>query len=543
MANKPLLNKLYYQVFRIYFQNRTQNAPILSFYNSIVPKEACRMKQSPENYTTVSHYIGGTIQRIPKITISYFLDTANQNNLYQTYYKFSNLLSNYNVIITKNVLNLLDNLKEEITILKTIYSILQSKVNTENPDYPIFYYYLFHYCITQCIPENIITSKTESNILDHYQEFYQKIIQPYGISGLIGMKIILNMAENNSHNPYILYEAGEIEFYGKLTLIDSTTPLSPNKYKAFQYYNLAWEYKYPLAAWSIGQMLEKGRDRGYSIPEWENLDDIQLIELAIHYYQMAAELDCASAYNSLGNISNKKNLPSKLKCQLKSPEYYYKKAAKNGNIYGMYNYACLLEKKLIKLKQDISQNLIILSSVKNKITKIGKLMIYYYQESAFLGYPFSYNKLGLYYGGFDEPFIANFAKYNIYFVNKNDPKARSYFLKAATLEYNNICYIGKFNLAYYYYLNQAENFGESKFSILQKAKDTFVYLINNAPDISLVIKSYEALLHTLSKTNNEISDNIVGPYKNIVYRRCLPDHTDMLKKFSNINQTWGLKNE
>lgn len=181
--------------------------------------------------------------------------------------------------------------------------------------------------------------------IKHLYEYINNVVLKTGISGLAGTREIQFYA-SQKNNPFILYEAGELEYYNRE---------APDFDKAFYYYELAWDrFEFPLAAWSIGYMYMKQGivdtiiGNTVHVKEFEMMTEIERYEKAAYYFTKAASKGCGSAFNSLGNMC-KSNLPDIIWDTLKTnyitdknewlalQEYYYTKAADLGNTDGLYN--------------------------------------------------------------------------------------------------------------------------------------------------------------------------------------------------------------
>lgn len=238
-------------------------------------------------------------------------------------------------------------------------------------------------------------SKGQTWTNEHLYKYLNNIILKTGISGLAGTREIQYYASQQD-NPFILYEAGELEYYKRTT---------PDFEKALQYYRLAWDnFHFPLAAWSIGYMyMKQGTvdnliDDTVFVTEFDMLTEVERLENAAYYFSKAAQHGCGAAFNSLGNLC-KNNLQdniwnilkidkiSKKEQWYELQEYYYKEAAKLDNVDGLYNLSRLYINKIKKgLQITRNEKEIIINNLKNAIQHnhvkaLNELGLIYLHES------------------------------------------------------------------------------------------------------------------------------------------------------------------
>lgn len=306
---------------------------------------------------------------------------------------------------------------------KEISTILESFNSSES--LLDFFYITFKYCITNNYL-NIIAQypvKSDSFYLD---EFYKKVIQPYGVSGKLGKKAILQMAEAGISNPYILFEAAELEFLGNA---DNNFNQNNQLDMAYEYYKKASDLGHALSDWSLGWLAQKSCEKSWKIKAYEKMELREKIETAIFYYKRAANKDCIKAYNSLGNLSANENWKQYFKEQLKPPKYYYQLAAEKDNVYGMINYAQLLEKELVeKIKENPGLQ------CDETIEKDATNMFKYFKKAANLHLGEACYRCALYYGHLTDERNFGMEQINFGGISQNLSSCISYLENAIQYE-------------------------------------------------------------------------------------------------------------
>lgn len=172
------------------------------------------------------------------------------------------------------------------------------------------------------------------------------------------------------------------------------------------------------------------------------------MEKALKLYIKASESNCSKAFNSIGNMVAKNKI-SLSKFKVLDAKNYYKSAAKLGNVFGMSNYACVLEKELKQEKKLRDEG-------KSKhedawIIKTGKDMIKNFEASADLGYDYACLKAAQYYGNFEKSEIVNFNAYGISFIEFNIDKAIQFLQRCIRSPQNDVAALSGVHLAEFSY--------------------------------------------------------------------------------------------
>ena len=311
---------------------------------------------------------------------------------------------------------------------------LEKQVDESDID---IYYSIFRYCFTL---EYITQDKPKDLNQIALREFNEKILMEYGVSGKSGNEIILQLANMGTSNPYILFEAAEIEY---MKGYNGTGNAQENLEKAYEYYKKASSLGHALADWSLGYLANMCRKKTWHINAYANMSENEKIKTAIQYYQKAAQKGLSRAFNSLGSIVSDKSVPEELLKNLKSAEEYYQKSAQKGNYLGMYHYARTLEKKLKVLVDKQNEN----KNECNDMLKTGKEMLDYFIDSAKLGYSKAYYRCALYYGHLSDDKTA--MNKNFHIVKQNKNTAIKYLQKAINSDecfYNAFIYLSEYIL-------------------------------------------------------------------------------------------------
>lgn len=288
-------------------------------------------------------------------------------------------------------------------------------------------------CVNQKNPLNefIKQKKISSN---HLKEYLKEVVWKDGISGKAGIRNILYLAEHSlaegkdKKNPFILYEAGEIEYYGR------GRSHIPDYEKAYQYYQeAATEFQHPLALWSMGYMIMNLAEKGEALSVHNQLSREKRYERALVLFNACLMQDakCGAAYNSLGKACKNNNIPEPLKekyiykwgCDAKE---LFQKSRKNGNVYGMNNYYDCLVKGSRNKEEEIR---------KKALEEAFEVI----KEAAALLNPWAANRLAEIYfqGKIDGVKINN--------VERDIELAKRYYEIAVYTQLDDNCYWGNYN--------------------------------------------------------------------------------------------------
>ena len=270
--------------------------------------------------------------------------------------------------------------------------------------------------------------------------------------GIWSIRGINELAKNN--NPFASFEMASLEFYGIISG-------KPRYQKAYQYYKIAADNNHPVANWAIGYLYYNGYIG--------NLDNDNL-KLAVKYFEKAIEQKCPSAYNSMGLIYLKGNVPG-IKKDINKAVEYFKKGAEFGNVYSYNN--------LGKIEEDKGN---------------FKKAFYYYEISANLGDSWALNKLGEYYR-------------NGIGINKNLEEAfKNYKLSSECFKYS-LCPWSKYNLAKYFYI-----YGVPELNLSSDIKKAIELLRDVSDELieatELLIYVYYDLYLKSNKENKEYLNSI-----------------------------------
>lgn len=219
---------------------------------------------------------------------------------------------------------------------------------------------LLIYFLQKCVIEHdpLTTYMKQKKIQSaHLKDYLKEVVWKDGVSGKAGIRRILYLADRSleehtiKKNPFILYEAGEIEYYGR------GRTHKPNYEKAYKYYSEAADnFQHPLALWSMGYIIMELTDKTESLQIHNNLTEKEKYEKALYFFNecLKQNPECGAAYNSLGKACQKESnkIPDTLKEKYiyqwgRTPIDLFKKAKKYGNVYGMNNYyVCLIQKSI-----------------------------------------------------------------------------------------------------------------------------------------------------------------------------------------------------
>lgn len=267
--------------------------------------------------------------------------------------------------------------------------------------YKFFAEVLFYVVIDKKQPIYInekFNSIIEKNIYDTNISIndIQEFIKIQLSSGIWSIRGIKELAKKN--NPFACFEMASMECYGIATG-------KPRYEEAFQYYKIAAEHNHPVANWAIGYLYYEGHIGNKSKKD---------LYLAFKYFNKSRKMKCSNAYNSLGLIMLKGDVPH-IKINEKKAVELFEKAISMGNIYAYNNLGKIYEKQ-----------------------KQYKKAYDYYIISANLGESWAANKIGEFY----RKGIAR---------EKNLVKAYNYYNISCESSKFTLCYWSKYNLAKYFY--------------------------------------------------------------------------------------------
>lgn len=402
--DKELLRKIYFEIHKLQ-TSFTQS----KLYDYIVPLD-CGYEINDESK---SKYIRGSM---PQKVIEYYRNRRNKLQIEKHIMKWLREFSDTGLqVVLETMVGVLDSSDQH----KEFAAILEDERNNDATSDAEIFYAIFRYCLTgECEMNHMEKFDIRSKAL---QEFNEEVLMQYGISGYTGRNVILHKAGMGTDNPYVLFEAAEIEYmnciyYGKNEGLE----------KAYEYYKKASNLGFALADWSLGFLAYESQKRSWYIKDYANMPEQQKIKTAIEYFTKAMEKGCSKAFNSMGNIVKENSRYSQLLQGLKSAKEYYYDAAERKNLFGMYNYARMLEdelRKQVNSKENKKKN--------DQMHEKGKEMMKYFSESAELGYPKANYRCGLYYGHLSDDNTINHDNFCV--VDKDEQLAMNYLNTAVDL--------------------------------------------------------------------------------------------------------------
>jgi len=415
-----------------------------TFFDYIVPPNIVCIKDQKTKAKYIQNY-----EKMPKKVKEHYRDKNNEKNIkrylkdWYTYIgsDFEKVLNS--IITTLNTNNVMSQLKEKYD---------------RNPNVDIFYE-IFRYCLTEEYDNEYGNPSGNSQLA--LKEFNEKILIEYGVSGKTARNVILQLANIGTENPYILFEAAEIEFMRGFDGSDTDSLNSLEK--AYEYYIKASKLGFVLADWSLGYLAYMCRKKNWHINAFKNMSMDEKAKTAINYFKKAAQNGCAKAFNSLGNIVLDDSIDLKMKQFLKSAKEYYYQAALQNNYYGMYHYARMLEKEL---KKQVDEKAYKDEIVCEQMMKKGSEMLDFFRRAAALGYPKANYRCALYYGHLPDDQTAMNDKFHL--IKQEKVIAINYLEIAVKSNEHPLCYDAYIYLSDYI-LNEKQLFYRWK-GELQRAK-------------------------------------------------------------------------
>lgn len=400
---KSLLHTVYTKISK-YKSTLTQSR----YFDYIVNTTYTYDTKTKEKYIRYSHNMPRKIQE-------YYREKSNKTEIKIHLQKWCDFLKIKQNEIQKEVIEVLN-----ANGHKDIAEKLQELAGQKPAKDTEFYYQLFRYCILGEYDEENDSATDNDRAL---MEFNENILMQYGISGNTGKNVIMQIARSGTDNPYILFEAAEIEYMKKYNTKSETDDIENCLDRAYEYYKRASDIGFPLADWSLGYLAQKCVEKAWHVKAYENMTDEEKIREAVDCYLKAEKEGCSKAFNSLGNIVAHSNIKPEWKHGLKSAKDYYYQAAIRNNVFGMFNYAKTLE---AELREEIKRTTY--PNHDKAIAVKGKEMLDYFKKSADLGHPNACYRYALYYGHLidEKTAITN----EIQLVKKNKVLAIKYLEKA-----------------------------------------------------------------------------------------------------------------
>lgn len=200
---------------------------------------------------------------LPQKVKKYFENKENKRDILKHYDNLKNEIDSTKIVAAYRIMiNILDENKQT--------DLSQALINVIKMDRDMFaevFYCYFRYCIT-LIAETDVGNTTDI-VKQDLEEFISLIVNQYGVSSFIGRKIILNMAENGCNNTYILFEAAEIMYRNVITGNGSNDNIRQCLNRAYNYYVRASKGGHPLAAWSVGYMIQMSYEKNGKLRSWK----------------------------------------------------------------------------------------------------------------------------------------------------------------------------------------------------------------------------------------------------------------------------------
>ena len=255
-------------------------------------------------------------------------------------------------------------------------------------------------------------------------------------SGIWSIRGINQLAKKN--NAFACFEMASMEFYGIITG-------KPRYEKAYEYYKIAAEHNHPVANWAIGYLYYSGYIGNNSKRD---------LYLAFKYFNKARKLKCSNAFNSLGIIILRGDIPH-IKENKSKAINMFETAISMGNMYAYNNLGKIYENE-----------------------KDYKKAFDYYIVSANSGESWAANKIGEFYR-------TGLVK------GKDLKKAFEYYEIASQSPKFTLCKWSKYNLAKYFYesgnmeiginknLDKAIELLEDISEDLIEASEELIYIYNN----------------------------------------------------------------
>ena len=224
-------------------------------------------------------------------------------------------------------------------------------------------------------------SESINGISADREEFNREVLSKYGCTGNPGIYAIYRLANQKKPNSIAVFEAAELEYYGR------GISSKPNYEKAFALYKKGCydlDNFNPMTAWSYAYMLynyDKKDLEGVVVKKLESLSKQDRKVKAIKPALMAFECGCPAAANLLGQIVADDDIPQEYKTNLKrSSTEYYEIASSEGYVFS--------KNRLSKYWNEQSSKAVSQLEKEECLKKARS----YLKESADLGEPYACNK-------------------------------------------------------------------------------------------------------------------------------------------------------
>lgn len=228
-------------------------------------------------------------------------------------------------------------------------------------------------------------SEIINGLLNDRKEFNSEVLEKYGCSGKPGVQAVYRLADRENPNVIALYEAAELEYYGKgFTNV-------PNFDKAYHYYKKAVEngkaYN-PLAGWALAYMTyyyknPKKELANAVVPELDAMSEDYRKIIALAHIKLSYECGCPAAANVLAAMIDDESIAPIHKSGLKSKLEYLNIAAQSNYVYAKNN--------LFLYYFNLSKN----TNDNNKRQQLLNEAFSNLKDSADLGEPWAINRYAL----------------------------------------------------------------------------------------------------------------------------------------------------
>lgn len=320
-----------------------------------------------------------------------------------------------------NVDTVLNNLLEVVKENLGESMVEGMKNKCQGKDQSRLFYEVFWQCMK--VEYKIISEERSAKTRKALDEFNDKVLKIYGLSGKTGRNFVVALARKGSMNPYILFEAAEILFQQGMNFFTQGKDGSDDLNTAYGFYKKASELDFALAHWAMGHMMQREFEGRWKIPALDNKSKDELLNMAFFYYDKAAEQKLAKAFRSLGNLACNGNIDEKVRKKLGAFKKYYLEAEKGKDVYGMYNYGRTLEREINEcIKHKDSSEI-----WKEPEIKKAQRMLKDFEESAEMGYPLANYRCALYYGGLSDEKTIPLEERKGLLLEKDNEKTVSYF--------------------------------------------------------------------------------------------------------------------
>lgn len=385
------------------------------FFKDIIPQSF--KNNALMDVSTMNKYING---RMSKEIIRYYSDQGNQAAIKRHLSEGPQPLIPR---LKRRRVECLIEVQEKILQLPSIMENgeLSGSLEEAKHDPAEFFYRLFYYCIAveMRFLKGQKSGKDEAE--KHLKSFEEQILLPYGISSEDGKAIIKSLAENGDQNPYLLFEAAELEMAEGELAADQDQAASHYE-MAFRYYTMSAAQGHGPAQWSLGYLYQSDPEKTWPIAAIRKTDENDRISIALEYFQRAAEKNCYRTLHSFGKRSEVMDMKTNSEERRKMPKKQDGEIMKKQECYGIYHYACVLEKELKDLRES--------GNLPGNFIELAKEMLSHYERASKMeNYQASY-RCALYYGHLADEITMAKEEEDFGWIRKDEKAAIDFFKKA-----------------------------------------------------------------------------------------------------------------